>query len=74
MGRLLDVWCEATVPYLSEAGKGMDGRMDARRAVKLLWSGLHGQFGLWRNVSDVSDASELDELRDALLFALFGRV
>ncbi|MFC4507774.1 MULTISPECIES: TetR/AcrR family transcriptional regulator [Streptomyces] len=73
MERLLDAWCEATVPYLSEAGAGVGGHLDARLAAKLLWSGLHGQFGLWRNVSEVSDASELDELRDALLFSLFGR-
>ncbi|MFC4507761.1 MULTISPECIES: TetR/AcrR family transcriptional regulator [Streptomyces] len=78
MGRVLDAWCEATVSYLDEA-RGMDatsdpdGRPDARQAAKLLWSGLHGQFGLWWNVSDVSEASELDELRDSLMSSLFGR-
>lgn len=73
MKRLMDAWCEATAPYLAAAGEGTGDRLDARLAAKLLWSGLHGQFGLWWNVSDVSDASELHELRDALLFSLFGR-
>jgi AcrR family transcriptional regulator len=78
MQRVLDAWCEATVPFLREA-RSTDsagdaaGRPGAHQAAKLLWSGLHGQFGLWWNVSDVSDESELDGLRDSLLSALFGR-
>ncbi|MEV4036322.1 TetR/AcrR family transcriptional regulator [Streptomyces umbrinus] len=71
MQRLLDAWCEAVVPYLGEA-EGI-GVTDGRQLAKVLWSALHGQFGLWWNVSDLTDASDLVDMRETLLLAVFGR-
>lgn len=71
MSQVLDAWQEATTPYLNEAAA--DTRLNGEQAAKLLWSSLHGQFGLWWNVSDVTDHTELDSLRDSLLLGLFNR-
>ncbi|MER5754498.1 TetR/AcrR family transcriptional regulator [Streptomyces sp. NPDC002088] len=71
MTQILDAWCEAVTPYLATTGRGT-GSTD--QIAKLLWSSLHGQLGLWRNVSqNTDDNTGLDELRDSLLSALFGR-
>ncbi|WP_419703061.1 TetR/AcrR family transcriptional regulator [Promicromonospora sp. NFX87] len=70
MARLLDVWRETVVAYLTATGHGSDG---ADLTAKLLWSGLHGQLGLWRNVSPLADDVVLEDLRDGILRALFGR-
>lgn len=72
MSRLLRAWRQAVTPCVDED----DGRVDpltADRVAKLLWTGLHGQFGLWRNAPEAIDETELRALRDSLLFALFGR-
>ncbi|MET9087663.1 hypothetical protein ABZX77_38255 [Streptomyces sp. NPDC004237] len=71
MERVLNAWSEAVAPYLSEA----EGTRitDAEEMAKVLWSALHGQFGLWWNVADLADARELAGAREALLLALFGR-
>ncbi|MET7539605.1 hypothetical protein [Streptomyces sp. NPDC005507] len=70
MTQLLDAWHEAVTPHLVAEGRGPDtGDLTA----KLLWSSLHGQLGLWRNVSQQADDNALEQLKDALLVALFGR-
>jgi AcrR family transcriptional regulator len=72
MTRLLVAWRQAVAPCMDEtAGPGHP--LNGDRVAKLLWSGLHGQFGLWRNAPDTIDETELMALRDSLLFALFGR-
>ncbi|HEY1702758.1 MAG TPA: TetR/AcrR family transcriptional regulator [Trebonia sp.] len=72
MCRVLDAWREAVAPCVDEAA-GVAGPLTADRCAKLLWSGIHGQFGLWRNAPDAISETELMALRDSLLFALFGR-
>lgn len=68
--QVLEAWQEAVGPYLNSGpGTAQGGQQTA----KLLWSGLHGQFGLWWNISDDSGDEELVQLRDSLLTALFGR-
>lgn len=70
MARLLEVWRETVTAYLERTG-GDPGAGDL--TAKLLWSSLHGQLGLWRNVSPLADDAVLEELRDAVMKALFGR-
>ncbi|WP_327672710.1 MULTISPECIES: TetR/AcrR family transcriptional regulator [unclassified Streptomyces] len=71
MAQILDAWREAVTPYLATTGRDTGS---ADQIAKLLWSSLHGQLGLWRNVSQhTDDNTGLDELRDSLLSALFGR-
>lgn len=70
MDRLLDAWREAVTPYLVATGRDPDS---SELTAKLLWSSLHGLLGLWRNVSHMAGPDDLDEARDALLVALFGR-
>jgi AcrR family transcriptional regulator len=71
MARLLDAWSTAVTPYLVATGRDPDS---SELTAKLLWSSLHGQLGLWRNVAfQETDDAALDEVRDALLVALFGR-
>ena len=65
--QVLDAWRDVIIPQFPDDPEA------AGRTAKLLWTGLHGQIELWRNVSaDVHDA-ELSMLRNALLTALFGR-
>ncbi|WP_063820050.1 TetR/AcrR family transcriptional regulator [Streptomyces caniscabiei] len=71
MEHVLDAWREAVAPYLSEA-EGMNVT-DDEQVAKLLWSALHGQFGLWWNVSDIARPDALADAREALLLAVFGR-
>lgn len=70
MEQLLEAWCAVVTPYMVASGRA-DHSVDL--TAKLLWSSLHGQLGLWRNVSQQADEGALDELRDALLVTLFGR-
>ncbi|MFJ4982086.1 hypothetical protein ACIP6X_43560 [Streptomyces coeruleorubidus] len=70
MERLLVAWRTAVTPYLVATGRDPDS---SELTAKLLWSSLHGQLSLWRNVSQAAGDSDLDEARDALLVALFGR-
>lgn len=70
MSVILDAWRDAVTPFLVAT----DPDADYDRTAKVLWSSLHGQLGLWHNVSRAAnDDAELDRLRDALLLALFGR-
>ncbi|MCD7439720.1 TetR/AcrR family transcriptional regulator [Streptomyces lincolnensis] len=71
MQPVLDAWREAVAPYLRETEEVRV--TDDERLAKVLWSALHGQFGLWWNVSDITDASELVGARESLLLAVFGR-
>lgn len=72
LARLLNTWRETVAPCLDDAA-GIAGPLTGDRVAKLLWSGLHGQFGLWRNAPDTIDNTELMAMRDSLLFALFRR-
>jgi AcrR family transcriptional regulator len=72
LGRLLETWREAVAPCMAEAADEV-GPLTGDRVAKLLWSGLHGQFGLWRNSPDAVGEVELMALRDSLLYALFKR-
>ncbi|MEV8546860.1 TetR/AcrR family transcriptional regulator [Streptomyces sp. NPDC051572] len=72
MNRLLSAWRQAVAPYVDEE-PDRGGPLTGDRVAKLLWSGLHGQFGLWRNAPEAIGEKELMALRDSLMFALFGR-
>ncbi|MEV8548033.1 TetR/AcrR family transcriptional regulator [Streptomyces sp. NPDC051572] len=75
MGVVLDAWIEAVAPCLPESASIDENSLDAEETAKLLWSGLHGQFGLYWNIPDTAKPlgrTELDSLRSSLLLALFG--
>ncbi|MGW1545385.1 hypothetical protein [Streptomyces sp. NPDC002346] len=70
MAQLLDAWCAVITPYPVATGREVHS-IDL--TATLLCSSLHGQLGLWRNVSQEAGEDALEELRDALLVTLFGR-
>lgn len=70
MEQLLDAWRRAVAPYLAATGRD-PASVDL--TAKLLWSSLHGQLGLWRNISQQAPNKNLTDLRDGILIALFGR-
>ncbi|UIX29150.1 TetR/AcrR family transcriptional regulator [Streptomyces sp. GQFP] len=75
MGVVLDAWIEAVAPCLPKSVPVAEGSLDAEQTAKLLWSGLHGQFGLYWNIPDAAKPlgrTELDALRESLLLTLFG--
>ncbi|MFF5010525.1 TetR/AcrR family transcriptional regulator [Streptomyces phaeochromogenes] len=75
MGVILDAWIEAVAPCLPESVRAAEDSLDAEQTAKLLWSGLHGQFGLYWNIPDAAKPlgrTELDALRESLLLTLFG--
>lgn len=67
--RVLDAWRRAVAPCLKDTATGA---LTVDQTTKLLWSGLHGQFGLWHNAPNTISREELAAMRDALLFTLFG--
>jgi AcrR family transcriptional regulator len=78
--RVLDVWREAVGNYLDSrnaAGCEMPGTgtsaQASNRAAQLLWTGLHGQFGLWWSRSRADPEQQMLDLRDTLLLTLFGQ-
>ncbi|MFJ8019439.1 TetR/AcrR family transcriptional regulator [Streptomyces sp. NPDC096311] len=68
--KVLEAWRRAVAPCLDETAAD---QLTVDEATKLLWTGLHGQFGLWHNAPYAIDRSELTAMRDALLFAIFRR-
>jgi AcrR family transcriptional regulator len=71
MEPVMAAWREAVEAYHEVSPSGP---LSSDEVAKLLWSSLHGQLGLWRNVvGHVSDAGELDGLRESMLLAVFGR-
>jgi len=76
--RVLEVWREAVGNYLASpdaAGDQMSGAsaQAINRAAQLLWTGLHGQFGLLWSRAHANREQQMLDLRDALLLTLFGR-
>lgn len=67
--QLPDAWTEILAPC---TGQFSDVSITAQMRAKLLWSGLRGQSGLWRNVAG-SAVEELEQIRDALLRSFSGR-
>lgn len=74
-------WYEVVEVYLADpaaapaAGSGA-AQLNGDDVTRLLWSGLHGQFGLWWSLTHVTHDEPvqlLDSARDALLLTLFGR-
>ncbi|MFD6064037.1 TetR/AcrR family transcriptional regulator [Rhodococcus wratislaviensis] len=66
--QVLDAWCDVIRPCL----KAQDHpRVRVGEAGKLLWSGLHGQIGLWWNISDDPGHREFERLRESLLRVIF---
>ncbi|MEU1471140.1 hypothetical protein ABZ434_23305 [Streptomyces sp. NPDC005761] len=64
----------AGLPQQGVPRRPMAQLLDRWRAVgEPLWSGLHGQLRLLRNVSHEAGEGALEELRDALLVTLLGR-
>jgi AcrR family transcriptional regulator len=72
------VWHEVVESYLADptaapvAGSGA-ARLNSDDVTRLLWSGIHGQFGLWWSLTHNESTQFLDSVRDALLLSLFGR-
>lgn len=74
-------WREVVEAYLTDSraapapGSGA-ALLTAHDVTRLLWTGLHGQFGLWWGLTHVTHDEPvqlLDDVRDALLLTLFGR-
>nr|WP_042186232.1 TetR/AcrR family transcriptional regulator [Kibdelosporangium sp. MJ126-NF4]CEL17155.1 Transcriptional regulator, TetR family [Kibdelosporangium sp. MJ126-NF4]CTQ91616.1 Transcriptional regulator, TetR family [Kibdelosporangium sp. MJ126-NF4] len=68
-GRVLEVWKQVVGDYLADAGKATPHDFTAH----LLWSGLHGQLGVWWGISHEAPEQPALELREALLLSLFDR-
>lgn len=77
--RVMEVWREVVQAYLADPAT--DGGPDqgassltAEDRTRLLWTGLHGQFGIWWSTTrNESGQQLLVQLQDALLVSLFGR-
>lgn len=72
---LADPAAAPAAPAAPAAGSGA-ARLNGDDVTRLLWSGLHGQFGLWWSLTHVTNDEQvqlLDSAREALLLTLFGR-
>lgn len=70
--RVLQVWEDAVGAYLGDSGRTPAG-LTAVEAARLLWTGLHGQLGVWWGLSHNDPRRAVQDLREVLVRALFGR-
>ncbi|MFF6995858.1 TetR/AcrR family transcriptional regulator [Streptomyces sp. NPDC008313] len=76
---VMKVWREVVQGYLNAPAVGSGGNagassLPAEDITRLLWSGLHGQFGIWWiTTRDEPGQQRLVQLQNALLVSLFGR-
>ncbi|MFE7438975.1 TetR/AcrR family transcriptional regulator [Streptomyces chartreusis] len=74
-----NAWREVLEPYLADMSASRApfpqvASLEVDDVAALLWTGLHGQFGLWWSVShEFPRQHSYDKLRDTLLLTLFGR-
>ncbi|MBF4997269.1 TetR/AcrR family transcriptional regulator [Nocardia aobensis] len=69
--RVLEVWEDTVGAYLGDSLT--PGGLTAVEAARLLWTGLHGQLGVWWGLSHNDPRRAVQDLREVLVRALFGR-